>query len=35
MHVMIDCAYLDKARVPEMFEGYEVKVEQRNPALAH
>lgn len=35
MRVMIDRSYLNRASVPTTFEGYEVKIEQRNPALAH
>lgn len=35
MHVMIERAYLRSAMVPSTFAGYDVTLEERQPALAH
>jgi len=35
IHVMIEPTHLKRAKVPETFEGYEVTVEERQPAFSH
>lgn len=35
LHVMIDRPYVRSAQVPPTFEGFEVKLEERQAAFAH